>query len=208
MPMNAATIETPVEVLGSTPDEGAVNVGDQIIPANPAQVFDHRPGEHEIVHDTAPEAIELERLTKKKQYWGFLEGKDAALYLSLLSAPAPVEKPIDIESLLSKLSILLPRDRQLERRARKLAWHLSKGRRVTCEWDNIFLSELTPAESCMCDAEFAALYPDQVKTPGKKGGRPRKYRTAKAQQRAHAERQRRYRARKLLVVADVTKTHL
>src|SRR5712692_6847397 len=190
MPMNAATIETPVEVLGSTPDEGAVNLGEQVIPDDPAQAFDHRPGKHEIVHDTPFEAIALEQLTEKKKYWGFLEGRDAALYLSLLGVPTHEEKPIDIASLQSKLSSLLPSDRQLERRARKLAWHLSKGRHVTCEWDNVFLSELTPAESCMSDEEFVALYPDQVKTISKRGGRPRKYRTATAQRKGHAERQR------------------
>ena len=113
---------------------------------------------------------------------------------------------MDIQSLLFKLFSLLPGDRQLERRARKLAWQLSKGRRVTCEWDKVFLSELTPAENRISDEDFLALYPDQVKTPAKKGGRPRKYRTATAQRKGHAERQRRYRERKLLVVADVTKT--
>ena len=174
--------------------------------ANPVQIFDHRPRQHEILHDT-PGAIKLEQLTKKKQHWGFLEGKDAALYLSL-STPAPVEKSIDIPSLSSKLFSLLPGDRQLERRARKLAWQLSKGKRVTCDWDNITLSELTPAESCMSDEEFAALYPDQVKSPTKKGGRPRKYRTAKAQKKGHAERQQRYKARKLVVVPGLTKTPL
>ena len=117
-----------------------------------------------------------------------------------------LEPLIDIPSLLSKLSYLLPRDPQLERRARKLAWQLSRGRRMTCEWDNIFLSELTCAENRMSDDDFLALYSDQVKTPTKKGGRPRKYKTAKAQKRGHAERQRRYRARKLLVVSNVTKT--
>lgn len=123
-----------------------------------------------------------------------------------VEVPAPIEKPIDIPSLLLKLSSLLPRDSQLERRARKLAWQLSKGRHVTCEWDLVFLSELTPSESRMPDDEFVALYADQVKTPPKKGGRPRKYRTAKAQKKGHAERQQRYRERKLLVVSDVTKT--
>jgi hypothetical protein len=118
----------------------------------------------------------------------------------------PIEKPIDIPSLLSILTSLLPRDPQLERRARKLAWQLSKGRHVTCEWDLVFLSELTSAESRMPDDEFVALHADQVKTATKKGGRPRKYRTAKAQKKGHAERQRQYRERKLLVVSDVTKT--
>ena len=125
---------------------------------------------------------------------------------TLVEVPAPIEKPIDIPSLLSKLSSLLPKDRQLERRARKLAWQLSKGRHVTCEWDSVFLSELTPSESRMPDDEFLALYADMVRTATKKGGRPRRYRTAKAQKRGHAERQRQYRERKLLVVSDVTKT--
>ena len=122
------------------------------------------------------------------------------------NVPAPIEKQIDLQSLLSKLSYLLPGDRQLERRARKLAWQLSKGRRVRCDWDNVSLSELTPAEHRMPDDDFLALYDYQVKTPTKKGGRPRKYRTATAQRNGHAERQRRYRERKLLVIADVTKT--
>ena len=125
---------------------------------------------------------------------------------TLVEVPAPTERLIDIPSLLSTLACLLPRDPQLERRARKLVWQLSKGRHVTCEWDLVFLSELTSAESRMPDDEFVALYPDHVKTATKKGGRPRKYRTAKAEKSGHAERQRQYRARKLLVVSDVTKT--
>jgi hypothetical protein len=125
---------------------------------------------------------------------------------TLVEVPAPIERPIDIPSLLSTLTCLLPRDPQLERRARKLAWQLATGRTVTCEWDNVFLSELTPEENRMPDDEFVALYSDHVQTPTKKGGRPRKYRTAKAQKSGHAERQRRYRERKLLMVSDVTKT--
>jgi hypothetical protein len=119
---------------------------------------------------------------------------------------APVEKQIDIQSLLSKLSSLLFGDRQLERRARKLAWQLSKGRRVRCDWDYVSLSELTPTENRMSDEDFLALYSDQAKTLTKKGGRPRKYRTAAAQRSGHAERQRQYRQRKLVVISDVTKT--
>lgn len=42
------------------------------------------------------------------------------------NVPAPIEKQIDIQSLSSKLSSLLPGDRQLERRTRKLAWHLER----------------------------------------------------------------------------------
>src|SRR5580700_1041696 len=122
------------------------------------------------------------------------------------NVPVPIQKQIDIQSLLSKLSALLPGDRQLERRARKLAWHLSKGMRVRCDWDNVSLSELTPAENRMSDEDFLALYDYQVKTRTKKGGRPRKYRTAAAQRKGHAERQRRYRGRKLVVISDVTKT--
>lgn len=119
---------------------------------------------------------------------------------------APVEKPIDIQSLLSKPFSLLPGDRQLERRARKLAWQLSKGRRVRCEWDNVSLSELTSGENRMSDDDFLALYTDQVNTPTKKGGRPKKYRTVVAQRKGHAQRQRQYRHRKLLAISDVTKT--
>lgn len=205
--MSTSAIETPIEMLGSTLHEGAVELEDQIIPDKQGQ-SDQQSAKSEIVSDTASDAVKLGRLIKKKQYWTFLEDRDAALYLRLSSVPVTVERPIDISSLLSKLSSLLPGDRQLERRARKLAWHLSKGRHLTCQWDNISLSELTPAESRMPDDEFLALYPDQVRIPSKKGGRPRKYRTAKAQKRGHAERQRRYRERKLVVVADVTKTPL
>jgi hypothetical protein len=204
--MNTSAIEAPVEVLGSTLDEEVAELQDRIIPDKPAQGFGHRPREHDIVQDTAPQTTELERLVKKKQHWGFLKGKDAALYLRLSKA-APVEKPMDLPSLLYMLSSLLPRDRQLERRACKLAWQLSKGRIATCESDNVFLSELTPAESRLSDDDFLALCPDQV-IPIKKGGRPRKYRTAKAQKRGHAERPQRYRDRKLTAVEDVTKTPL
>ena len=204
--MSMSAIGTTVEVSVSMPDERSVDPGEQIVPDKPAQVFNHRPGEHEIVHDTAPEAIKLERLTEKKRHWEFPEGKDATLYRRLSSVPAPIEKPFNIPSLLSKLSSLLPGDRQLERRARKLASQLAKGRRVTCDWDIIFLSELTPAENRMSDEDFLALYADQVKTATKKGGRPRKYRTATAQRKGHAERQRRYRERRVLVVSGVTKT--
>jgi hypothetical protein len=122
------------------------------------------------------------------------------------NVPAPIENQIDIQSVLSKLSSLLPGDRQVERRARKLAWHLSRGRRVICDWDNVSLSELTPAEHRMPDDDFLAIYDYQVKTPTKKGGRPRKYRTATALRKGHAERQRQYRERKLLLISDVTKT--
>jgi len=187
--MNTTAIEAPLEISGSTPIQGAL----QNSPS------DH--GSVEILDHTT-----LEQMIEKTNDCGFLKGKEAEAYLSLLTVPAPPEKPIDIPSLLSQLSTLLPGNRQLERRARKLAWHLSKGRHVTCEWDNISLSELTPAENRMSDDDFLALYPDQVKTPTKKGGRPRKYRTAKARKRGHAECQRRYVERKLPVVADVTKT--
>ena len=122
------------------------------------------------------------------------------------NVPSPIEKQIDIQSLLSKLSSLLFGDRQLERRARKLAWQLSKARRVRCDWDCVSLSELTPVENRMSDEDFLAVYSDHVKTPTKKGGRPRKYRTAAAQRSGHAERQRQYRQRKLVVISDVTKT--
>jgi hypothetical protein len=122
------------------------------------------------------------------------------------NVPAPIGKQIGIQSLLSKLSSLLPVDRQLERRARKLAWHLSKGRRVRCDWDYVSLSELTPAENRVSGEDFLALYSDQARTLTKKGGRPRKYRTTAAQRSGHAERQRQYRHRKLVVISDVTKT--
>jgi hypothetical protein len=204
--MSTSAVEMPIEVLGSTPDERPVDLGEQIIPANPVQIFDHRPRQNEIAHDTASDAVKLKRLTKKKQHWGFLEGKDAALYLRLTSVPAPAETSIDIPSLQSKLSSLLPGDKQLERRARKLAWQLSRGRRVNCEWDNVSLSELTPSENRMSDDTFVTLYPDHVSAPNKKGGRPRKYKTAAAQRKGHVERQRRYRERKVPVISEVMKT--
>ena len=62
------------------------------------------------------------------------------------------------------------------------------------------------AENRMSDEDFMAFYSDQVKTLTKKGGRPKRYRTAKAQKKGHAERQRRYGERKLLAVSEVTKT--
>jgi len=199
--MSTSAIETLVKVSNSTLDERAVTLQGQIISDKPAEALDNRQRKYEIGYDTS-----LEQETKKKKYRESLDGKDAALSLHMSGVPAPIENPIDIPSLLSTLTSLLPRDRQLERRARKLAWQLSKGRHVTCEWDLVFLSELTPSESRMPDDEFLALYADMVRTATKKGGRPRRYRTAKAQKRGHAERQRQYRERKLLVVSDVTKT--
>jgi|GEM_PF-837056 len=146
IPVSTATIETPVEVSGSTPGQEEVKLGEQIIPGELG--LDHGSGKLGIGYNAALDATALKQLTEKKNYWGFLEGKDAALYLRLLRVSAPTEKPIDIASLQS----------------------------------------------------------DEVKTTSKKGGRPRKYLTPAAQRKGHAERQRRYRARKLLVVADVTKT--
>jgi hypothetical protein len=183
--MNATSIDTTAELSSSRPEERLGDLRDQIIPANSAQVFDHR-----------------------KHSRDFLESKDASLYLRLSNVPAPLEKPMDIQSLVSRLSSLLPGDRQLDRRARKLAWQLLKGRHVSCDWDTVFLSELTPAENRMSDDDFLALYADHVKTPTKKGGRPKKYRTAIARRKGHAERQRRYRERKLLGISSVTKTPL
>ena len=188
MSMCSAVIAAPIETSGWTPDEGSVNPERQIVP------------------DSALDARVLELLIERKKYWGFLESQDALLYLRLSSMSEQAETPIDIPTLMSKLSRLLPQARQLERRSRKLAWQVSKGRRVTCEWDNIFLSELSPKESRMSEEEFMAHYPDQVKTARKKGGRPKKYRTVTAQKEGHAERQRRYRERKRLIIGDVTKT--
>ena len=124
---------------------------------------------------------------------------------STSNVPAATEKQtqIDIPSLQLKLGALLPGDRQLERRARKLAWQLSRGRLVRCDWDNVSLSELTPAESRMSDEDFLAVYTDHAKSSTKKGGRPKKYRTAAAHRKGHAERQRRYRDRKLLVISQM-----
>jgi hypothetical protein len=187
--MNITTTETPLEISGSMPDRNDI----QGTPSDSGSV--------EILDLAA-----LEQLIEERNSCRFLESKDAEAFVSLLIVPAPPEKSIDIPSLLAKLSSLLPGDRHLERRARKLAWQLAKGRHVNCGWDLVFFSELTPAVSRMPDDEFVALYPDQVKTPTKKGGRPKKYRTVKAQKKGHAERQRRYRERKLLVISDVTKT--
>jgi hypothetical protein len=170
--MNSTTTDTPLKISGSTPDRNHIQ-------GSPSDC-----GSVEILDLTA-----FEQLIEKRNSCGFLESKDKEVHVSVLTAPAPPEKPLDIPSLLSKLSSLLPRDRHLERRARKLAWQLSKGKRVTWGWDNVFLSELTPAESRIPDDEFVALYPDHVKIITKKGGRPRKYRTAKAQKGGHAERQ-------------------
>jgi hypothetical protein len=181
--MSTSLVEIPVETSGSTHQERALTTAEQVTPVSSL-------------------------LTEKMDYWGFLEGKDALLYVRLSSSPAPAEKPIDVPSLISQLSRLLPGDRQLQRRARKLAWQLSKGREVTSEWDLIFMSELTSKESCMSDDEFAALYAERTKTSGKRGGRPRRFRTIAAERRGHAERQRRYRAQKLVGVASVTKTPL
>jgi hypothetical protein len=181
--MSTSCAEIPVEASGSTHQERALTTAEQVKPVSSL-------------------------LTDKKNYWGFLEGKDALLYVRLPSSPAPAEKPVDVPSLVSKLSRLLPQDRQIQRRARKLAWQLSKGREVTSEWDLIFMSELTPKESSMSDDEFAALYAERTKTGSKKGGRPRKFRTIASQRRGHADRQGRYRSRRLFVLSGVTKTPL
>ena len=204
--MSTMTNHMPAEPSGSMAGESAIEIEKQLIPSNSAQVFDQQAEQTEISPNTVSSTKMRQELEEKKKYWGFLEGRDAALCLSLSSVSVPAETSIDIPSLHSKLSSLLPGDKQLKRRARKLAWQLSKGKRVTCEWDNIFLSELTPAENRTSHEEFASLYSDQVKTPSNKGGRPRKYRTARAQRRGHAERQRRYKARKLVVVSGLTKT--
>jgi len=82
------------------------------------------------------------------------------------NVPAPIEKQIDIQSLASKLSSLLPGDRQIERRTHKLAWHLSKGRRVRCDWDNVSLSELTPAENRMYTITRLRHPPRKAEDPG------------------------------------------
>jgi hypothetical protein len=187
--MNTITTERPIEIPGSMPDR------------NDSQGSPSDSGSVEILDLAA-----LEQLIEKSNSCGFLESKDKEVYVRELAVPARPDKSIDIPSLLSTLTCLLPRDPKLERRARKLAWQLAKGRRVTCGWDLVFFSELTSAESRMPDVEFLALYADQVKTPTKKGGRPKKYRTATAQKKGHAERQRQYRERKLLVISDVTKT--
>src|ERR1700693_1236490 len=125
--MSTAVPESLVEVSNSMLHETAVTLQDQIISDKPAEALDNRQRKYEIGYDTS-----LEQLAKRKQYRESLDGKDAALNLHSSSVPAPIEKPIDIPSLLSKLSSLLPGCHQLERRARRLAWHLSKGRLLTC----------------------------------------------------------------------------
>ena len=102
--MRSSVVETSVGLLGCTSDGGAVILQEQIIPDNPAQVFDQRPGEREIVRDTAPEVIELERVVEKKQHREVLEGKDAALNLRLSIEPGPVGELIDTPSLQLKLA--------------------------------------------------------------------------------------------------------
>ncbi len=186
--MSTAVAQMSLEVLGAGPHIAPVRLPHQIIPDDPEPGFD-RAREREV-----------DRLIEN------LEGKDAASRLHPSKAPAPLEKQIhiDIPSLQAKLSSCLPGDRQLERRARKLAWYLAKGRRVRYDWDNVSLSELTPTEKRMSDEDFLVLYPDHI--PTRKGGRPKKYRSAAAQRRGHAERQRRYRERKSQLVPNVTKT--
>src|ERR1035438_647302 len=119
--MNTITTERPIEISGSEPNQGDL------------QDSSSDYGSVEILGHTS-----LDQLIEKKNSCGFLQGKDAEVYVSELTSPAPPEKSIDIPSLLSKLYSLLPGDRQLERRARKLAWQLSKGRHLTCVWDFIF----------------------------------------------------------------------
>ena len=90
--MSMSAIGTTIEASVSIPDERSVDPGEQIVPDKPARVFDHGPGEHEIVHETVPKAIKFERLTEKKQHREFLEGKDAVPHLRLSNVPAPVER--------------------------------------------------------------------------------------------------------------------
>jgi len=144
--MSTPVVEGPVEVSGSTPDGAITKLGEQSVPSSLGHIRDHGSGKSRIGHDTALAGTALKQLIEKKNYWGFLEGQDAALYLSLLSE--------------------------------------------------------------LSGDEFAGLHPDQVKTDSEKGGRPRKYRTARAQKMGHAKRQRLYRERKLLAIPDVTKTPL
>jgi hypothetical protein len=188
-PMSTSVAEVLIEALGWESDTGRAELQEQAISNDAAQVLDH-----------GTEGCELNQLCLKKRRSGCLEGKDAALYVRLSNVQAPTEKQIDIPSLQLRLSTLLPRERQLDRRMLKLAWQIAKGRRVTCDWDIIFLSELNPAENRMSDDEFLGLYSDQIKTRVKKGGRPKKYRTPAAARKGHAERQRRYRERRVLVI--------
>jgi hypothetical protein len=132
--MSTPVVEVPVEVSGSMPNGAVIKLWEQIVPSSLGHIRDHGSEKSRIVHNTALGAA-LKELTEKKKYWGFLEGEDATLYLSLLSE--------------------------------------------------------------LSDDEFAVLHPDQVKTHSKRGGRPRKYRTARAQKMGHAKRQRLYRERKL-----------
>ena len=144
--MSTPVVEVPVEVSGSMPNGAVTKLWEQIVPSSLGHIRDHGSEKTRIVHNTARTGTALKQLIEKKSYWGFLEGEDAAHYLSLLSE--------------------------------------------------------------LSDDEFAVLYPDRVKTHSKKGGRPREYRTARAQKMGHAERQRLYRGRKLLAIRDVTKTPL
>jgi hypothetical protein len=146
----------------------------------------------------------LEQLDAKKSYWGFLESRDAWLYLSLRKSDEPVS--VDASALLLKLAGLLPSDPQLDRRKRKLAWQVHKGRKIRCQWDFVTLSELTRTETEMSEPEFIAIYTDHVEiTASRKRGRPVIYRTEEERKRAHSDRQREYQARKDRAKADLTK---
>jgi len=144
--MSTPVVEVPVEVSGSVPNGAVIKLWEQIVPSSLGHIRDHGSEKSRVVHNTALAGAALKQLIEIKNYWGFLEGEDAAHYLRLLSE--------------------------------------------------------------LSDEDFAVLYSDHVKRHSKKGGRPRKYRTARAQRMGHARRQRLYRERKFLANRDVTKTSL
>jgi hypothetical protein len=62
--MSTPVVEAPVEVLGSMSNEAEIKPGKQLVSSS----------------------LRLKQLIEKKDYWGFLEGEEAALYLKLISA--------------------------------------------------------------------------------------------------------------------------
>lgn len=62
--MSTSVVEAPVEMSGSTPNEAEMRSGKQFVSSS----------------------LRLKQLIEKKDYWGFLEGEEAALYLKLISA--------------------------------------------------------------------------------------------------------------------------
>lgn len=62
--MSTSVVEAPVEMSGSTPNEAEMRSGKQFVSSS----------------------LRLKQLIEKEDYWGFLEGEEATLYLKLISA--------------------------------------------------------------------------------------------------------------------------